>query len=90
MNKKELTAAVAQKTGFTKKNAELAVDAIFETITETLADGEKVQIIGFGGFEVRNRPARLARNPRTGEQVQVSASKAPAFKPGKDLKAKIK
>ena len=89
MNKVELTAAVASKTGFTKKNAEAAVAAVTESITEALAKGEKVQIVGFGGFDVRERPARDARNPRTGEKVKVPASKAPVFKAGKGLKDSV-
>ena len=86
MNKAELTAAIVKKTGFTKKDAEKALGAVTEVITEALADGEKVQIVGFGGFEVRKRPARMARNPRTGEQIKIAASKAPVFKAGKALK----
>ena len=89
MNKAELTAAIVKKTGFTKKDAEKALGAVTEVITEALAAGEKVQIVGFGGFEVRNRPARMARNPRTGEQIKIAASKAPVFKAGKALKDKV-
>ena len=86
MNKAELTAAIVKKTGFTKKDAEKAIAALTEVVTETLAAGEKVQIVGFGGFEVRNRPARVARNPRTGASVKIAACKAPTFKAGKALK----
>ena len=86
MNKAELTAAVVKKTGFTKKDAEKAIVALTEVISETLAAGEKVQIVGFGGFEVRERPGRVARNPRTGEQIEIESSKAPVFKAGKALK----
>jgi DNA-binding protein HU-beta len=86
MNKAELTAAIVKKTGVTKKDAEKAIAALTEVITETLAEGDKVQIVGFGGFEVRTRPARVARNPRTGEEIKVEASKTPAFKAGKALK----
>ena len=89
MNKAELTAAIVKKTGFTKKDAEKAIAAVTDVITETLAAGEKVQIVGFGGFEVRSRPARVARNPRTGEQISIEASKAPVFKAGKALIASI-
>lgn len=89
MNKAELTAAIVKKTGFTKKDAEKAIAALTEVITDTLAEGDKVQIVGFGGFEVRNRPARVARNPRTGEQIEIEASKAPVFKAGKALKDAI-
>ena len=88
MNKAELTAAIVKKTGFTKKDAEKAIAAV-TVITETLAAGEKVQIVGFGGFEVRSRPARVARNPRTGEQISIEASKAPVFKAGKALKDSV-
>ena len=89
MNKAELTAAIVKKTGFSKKNAELALGAVTESITEALAAGEKVQIVGFGSYEVRNRPARTARNPRTGEQIKIKASKAPVFKAGKALKDSV-
>ena len=89
MNKAELTAAIVKKTGFTKKDAEKAIAAVTDVITETLAAGEKVQIVGFGGFEVRSRPARVARNPRTGEQISIEASKAPVFKAGKALKDSV-
>ena len=87
MNKAELTAAIVKKTGFTKKDAEKAIAAVTDVITETLAAGEKVQIVGFGGFEVRSRPARVARNP--GEQISIEASKAPVFKAGKALKDSV-
>lgn len=86
MNKTELTAALAAKTGFAKKDAEKAVNAFVEVVTETLTAGDKVQVVGFGTFEVKERPARTARNPRTGEEIQIEASKAPAFKVGKALK----
>ena len=86
MNKTELTAALAAKTGFAKKDAEKALNAFVDVITETLAQGEKVQIVGFGSYEVKARPARTARNPRTGEEIKIEASKAPVFKAGKALK----
>ncbi len=89
MNKAELTAAIVKKTGFTKKDAEKAIAALTEVVTETLAAGDKVQIVGFGGFEVRERPARTARNPRTGEQIEIESSKAPVFKAGKALKDSV-
>ncbi len=89
MNKAELTAAIVKKTGFTKKDAEKALGAVTEAITEALAAGEKVQVVGFGSFEVRKRPARVARNPRTGEQIKIAASKAPVFKAGKALKDSV-
>ena len=86
MNKTELIAALTEKTGFTKKDAEKAIVALTEVITETLAAGEKVQIVGFGGFEVRERPAHKGHNPMTGEEIEIAASKSPAFKAGKALK----
>ena len=86
MNKTELCAAVAAKAGMTRKDAEAAVSAVIDVIGETLKDGEKVAIVGFGSFEVKERPARKARNPRTGEESEIAASKAPAFKAGKALK----
>ena len=78
MNKTELCAAVAAKTGMTRKDAEAAVTAVIDVIGESLKDGEKVAIVGFGTFEVKDRPARKARNPRTGEEIEIAASKAPA------------
>ena len=89
MNKTELVAAVAAKTELSKKNAEKAVAAVLETVAETLAAGEKVQLVGFGTFEVRAREARSAKNPRTGETVEVAASRVPAFKAGQALKTKV-
>lgn len=89
MNKSELTAALVAKTGSTKKDAEKALNAVVEVISEALAKGEKVQVVGFGTFEVRNRPARTARNPRTGEEIKIGASKAPVFKAGKGLKDSV-
>ena len=86
MNKTELIAAVAEKTGLTKKDAERVVSATFETITETLAKGEKVQVFGFGNFEVKTREARVGRNPRTKETIQIPATRLPAFKASKTLK----
>ena len=89
MNKTELVAAVAAKTDFTKKDAEKVVSALLETVTERLAAGERVQLVGFGTFEVREREARMAKNPRTGETVSVAASRTPAFKAGQALRKKI-
>ena len=89
MNKTELVAAVAAKTEMSKKNAEKAVAAVLETVAETLAAGEKVQLVGFGTFEAREREARTAKNPRTGETVDVAASRVPAFKAGQALKNKV-
>ena len=86
MNKTELTAAVVAKTGMTKKDADKALTAVLDAISESLQAGEKVQIVGFGSFEVKDRPARVARNPRTGEEIKIEASKAPVFKAGKALK----
>jgi len=89
MNKTELTAALAEKTGFGKKDAEKALNALVEVVTEALAEGNRVSIVGFGSFEVKERPARIARNPRTGEEIQIEASKAPVFKAGKALKDSV-
>lgn len=89
MNKTELVNAVAEK-GFSKKDAEAAVKAVFETVTEALAKGEKVQLIGFGTFEVRARAEKEARNPRTKEVIKVAATKVPAFKAGQALKDAVK
>ena len=86
MNKAELVAAVAAKTGDTKKNAEEVVNAFVDVVTASLKKGEKVQLVGFGSFEVKKRAARKGRNPQTGEEIKIPASKAPAFKPGKALK----
>jgi len=86
MNKMELIGAVAQKCGISKKDAESYVSAVFSTITETLKTGEKVQIVGFGAFEAKQRPARKGHNPMTGEEIEISASVAPSFKAGKALK----
>ncbi len=86
MNKTELSSAIVAKTGLTKKDAEKAINAVVEVISDSLKAGEKVQIVGFGSFEVKERPARTARNPRTGEEIKIDASKAPVFKAGKALK----
>ena len=86
MNKAELVAAVAAKTGDTKKAAEASVDAIVAVIKEALVKGDKVQLVGFGSFEVRKRAARKGRNPQTKEEIKIPASKAPVFKAGKQLK----
>ena len=86
MNKAELVAAVAAKTGDTKKAAEASVDAVVSAIKESLKKGEKVQLVGFGSFEVRKRAARKGRNPQTKEEIKIPASKAPVFKAGKQLK----
>ena len=86
MNKAELIAAIAAKTGDTKKSAEQSVNAFVATVTEALKKGEKVQLVGFGSFEVRKRAARKGRNPQTKEEIKIPASKAPVFKAGKALK----
>ena len=86
MNKTELIMAVAEKANISKKDADTAVNAVIDTIVETLAKDEKVQLVGFGTFEVAERPAREGRNPRTGETMTIAASKAPKFKAGKALK----
>ena len=86
MNKTELIAAVAEKAELSKKDAEKAVKAFTDVISEELANGGKIQLVGFGTFEVRNREARTGKNPRTGEAIQIAASKVPAFKAGKALK----
>mgnify|MGYP003306126516 CR=1 FL=1 len=90
MNKAELVAAVAEKTNFTKKDAEVAINAVVASIEEALVKGEKVQLIGFGTFEVRHRAARKGRNPQTGDEIEIPASEVPAFKPGKALKEAVK
>lgn len=90
MNKTDLINAVSDKADLTKKNASAAVDAVFEAIQGSLTEGEKVQLIGFGTFEVRERAARKGRNPQTGEEIEIAASKVPAFKAGKALKDAVK
>ena len=89
MTKSELIAAVASKTDSTKKNAEAAVNAMIEAVTEALVNGDKVSIVGFGTFEVKERAARSGRNPKTGEVIQIEASKHPAFTAGKALKDSV-
>lgn len=86
MNKTELVSAVAEKAGFSKKDSEKLVNATIDAITEALVAGEKVQLVGFGAFEVRDRAARLGRNPKTKETITIPASKSPVFKAGKALK----
>lgn len=90
MNKSELVELVAEKTEMSKKDSEKAVKAVLESITDGLVKGDKVQLVGFGTFEVRNRKAREGRNPATGEKIKIKALKVPAFKPGKALKEKVK
>ena len=86
MNKTELVAAFAEKTGMSKKDSEKAVNAAFDSITEALAAGEKVQLVGFGAFEVKERNARVGRNPKTKETIEIPASRVASFKVGKALK----
>ena len=86
MNKAELIAAVAENAELTKKDAEKALKAFVDVVTEQLKEGEKVQLVGFGTFEVSERAAREGRNPQTGETMKIAASKAPKFKAGKALK----
>ena len=87
MNKGELVDQIAQKTDVTKKQADAVVTAMVETIIEAVSSGDKIGLVGFGNFEVRNRQARAGRNPKTGEKMQIAASRVPAFAPGKSFKA---
>lgn len=90
MNKASLVASMAEKSGLTKKDAESALNAFMQSVEDALVSGEKVQLVGFGTFEVRHRKAREGRNPRNPEQViQIPASKAPVFKAGKTLKESV-
>ena len=86
MNKTELVAAISEKTELTKKDSEKALKALIDVVAEELKKGEKVQLVGFGTFEVSERPEREGRNPQTGETMKIAASKAPKFKAGKALK----
>lgn len=90
MNKSELVDLVAEKAEMTKKDSEKAVKAVLDSITDGLVRGDKVQLVGFGTFEVRSRKEREGRNPATGEKIKIEALKVPAFKPGKALKEKVK
>lgn len=89
MNKAELVSAVAEKTGMSKKDSEKAVNAAFDTITEAMAAGDKVQLVGFGAFEVKERGARIGRNPKTKEEIEIPASRVASFKVGKALKEAV-
>ena len=89
MNKAELLAAAAEKAELSKKDTEAAVNAAIDAITEALAAGDKVQLVGFGVFEVKARAARIGRNPKTRETINIPASKVPVFKPGKGLKDSV-
>ena len=86
MNKTELINAVAEKAGLSKKDTETVVNATIDVIAGALADGDKVQLVGFGAFEVKSRAERTGRNPKTKEEIKIPASKVPVFKPGKALK----
>ena len=89
MNKAELITAVAEKTALSKKDCENAINAALETITESLEAGEKVQLVGFGVFDVKNRGMRMGRNPKTKEEIEIPASRVPQFKAGKALKESV-
>ena len=89
MNKAELIAAVAEKTGLSKKDSEKVINATFETITASMEAGEKVQLVGFGVFDVKERGTRIGRNPKTKEEIQIAASRVPSFKAGKALKEAV-
>ena len=86
MNKAELVASIAEKSNLTKKDSEAALNGFIKSVEEALAAGDKVQLVGFGTFEVRERAAKEGRNPRTGETIKIAASKSPKFKAGKALK----
>lgn len=90
MNKTELVAAVATKAELSKKDADAAVKAVIDAVTEALADGEKVALVGFGTFDVKKRAARTGKNPRTGETIKIAAAKVPTFKAGAALKDAVK
>lgn len=86
MNKTDLISSVSEKAEVTKKDAEKMINAVFASIEDALAAGEKVQLVGFGTFEVKERAARVGRNPQTGETINIAAAKVPTFKAGKGLK----
>ena len=86
MNKAELISAVAEKTGLSKKDSEKAINATFDTITLAMEAGEKVQLVGFGAFDIKERASRIGRNPKTKEEIEIPASRVPTFKAGKALK----
>lgn len=90
MNKTDLIKSIATKASLTNKSATAALDAITTSITDALKDGDKVSLLGFGTFELKTRPARTTRNPRTGEPVEVAEKRVPSFKPGKALKDAVK
>ncbi len=86
MNKAELVASIAGKSGLTKKDAEKAIDALIDTVQESLRQGDKVSLVGFGTFEVRSRAPRKGRNPQTGQEIEIAAARVPVFKAGKSFK----
>ena len=90
MNKTELVTAIAKKAGATKKDAEAILSATIDSITEALKNGDKVQLVGFGTFEIRKRAARMGKNPQTGAEISIAAATVPAFKAGKALKDAVK
>ncbi len=90
MNKTDLVTAVAAKAEISKKDADAAVKAVIDAITDALADGDKVALVGFGTFEVKTRAARTGKNPRTGEEIKIAATKVPSFKAGSALKGAVK
>ena len=90
MNKSELIGAVSEKAGLSKKDAEKSLNAFVEAVSDALAAGEKIQLVGFGSFEVKQRAARKGRNPQTGAEIEIAAAKAPVFKAGKALKDAVK
>lgn len=90
MNRNELVSNIAEKSGLTKKDVETVVNGVIEEITDSLKNGEKVQFVGFGTFETRERASRSGRNPQTGEAIQIPATVVPAFRPGNKLKETVK
>lgn len=89
MTRKDLITKISEKSGLTKKDSEIALTAFTDVVTETLKNGDRIQLIGFGTFEVAERAARTARNPQTGESIEIGASKSPKFKPSKTLKSTV-
>ena len=86
MNKADIISAVADKAGISKKDSEKVVNSLIDVISDALKEGDKIQLVGFGSFEVKDRAARIGRNPRTKEAIEIPASRTPVFKPGKALK----
>jgi DNA-binding protein HU-beta len=89
MNKTDLISKISEKSGLSKKNSEVALNAFISSVEDALIEGEKVVLVGFGSFEVKERAERKGRNPQTREEIMIPASKAPVFKAGKGLKAKV-